>query len=101
MELLKSIATFYLTYLSPVLDILLLAFLMYKSYQILVKTQAMQLGKGALIMGGIYAVALAHCCYRRCHRGSHYFSTRIAENVFNNGTKRLAAQRRPLISQPH
>ena len=57
MELLKSIATFYLTYLSPVLDILLLAFLMYKSYQILVKTQAMQLGKGALIMGGIYAVA--------------------------------------------
>ena len=57
MELLKSIATFYLTYLSPVFDILLLAFLMYKSYQVLVKTQAMQLGRGALIMGGVYAVA--------------------------------------------
>ena len=49
--------SFYLAYICPVLDILLLAFLMYKSYQILIKTQAVQLGKGALFMLLIYAIA--------------------------------------------
>jgi len=49
--------SFYLSYIGPALDILLLAFLMYKSYQILIKTQAAQLGKGALLMLLIYAVA--------------------------------------------
>lgn len=57
MELLKNLLSFYLAYLCPALDILLLAFLMYKSYQILIKTQAVQLGKGALSMLLIYAVA--------------------------------------------
>ena len=57
MELLRDILSFYLTYIGPVLDVLLLAFLMYKSYQILIKTQAAQLGKGALLMLLIYAVA--------------------------------------------
>ncbi|MEL3906389.1 MAG: diadenylate cyclase CdaA [Treponema sp.] len=57
MELLKNIFSFYLTYICRTLDILLLAFLMYKSYQILIKTQAVQLSKGALSMLLIYAVA--------------------------------------------
>jgi len=57
MELLRDMLSFYLSYIGPALDILLLAFLMYKSYQILIKTQAAQLGKGALLMLLIYAVA--------------------------------------------
>jgi len=57
MELLKDILSFYLAYIRPTLDVLLLAFLMYKSYQILIKTQAAQLGKGALLMLLIYAIA--------------------------------------------
>lgn len=44
-------------YLIPFLDILLLAYLIYKSYQILVQTRAVQLVKGALIMGLIYLAA--------------------------------------------
>lgn len=57
MELIRDILSFYLTYIGPVLDILLLAFLMYKAYQILIKTQAVQLGRGALFMLLIYALA--------------------------------------------
>ena len=38
MELLRDMLSFYLSYIGPVLDVLLLAFLMYKSYQILIKT---------------------------------------------------------------
>ncbi len=41
----------------PSLDILLLAFLIYKGYQILVQTRAVQLVKGAFFMVLIYAVA--------------------------------------------
>jgi len=44
-------------YVVPILDILLLAYLIYKSYQILVQTRAVQLVKGALIMGLIYLAA--------------------------------------------
>ena len=44
-------------YVVPILDILLLAYLIYKSYQILVRTRAVQLVKGALIMGLIYLAA--------------------------------------------
>jgi diadenylate cyclase len=44
-------------YFVPILDILLLAYLIYKSYQILVQTRAVQLVKGALIMGLIYLAA--------------------------------------------
>jgi diadenylate cyclase len=45
-------------YVRPAMDVLLLAFLLYKTYQILVKTQAVSLIKGALILAGFYAVAL-------------------------------------------
>ena len=41
----------------PVLDILLLAFLIYKVYQILVQTRAIQLVKGAFVLVFIYALA--------------------------------------------
>jgi diadenylate cyclase len=42
----------------PVLDVLMLSYLLYKSYQILVQTQAVQLIKGAVVMVLIYAVSL-------------------------------------------
>jgi diadenylate cyclase len=41
----------------PTLDVLLLSFLIYKGYQILVQTRAIQLVKGAFFMVLIYAVA--------------------------------------------
>jgi len=44
-------------YFIPFLDILLLAYLIYKSYQILVQTRAVQLVKGALLMALIYLLA--------------------------------------------
>jgi len=44
-------------YLIPVLDILLLSYLIYKSYQILVQTRAVQLVKGALLMALIFLLA--------------------------------------------
>ena len=44
-------------YIVPALDVLLLAFLLYKSYQILVKTQAVSLVKGALILAAFYIIA--------------------------------------------
>ncbi|MCX7028692.1 MAG: diadenylate cyclase CdaA [Spirochaetes bacterium] len=42
----------------PVGDVLLLAYLLYKSYRILVQTRAVQLLKGTAVMVGIWAVAL-------------------------------------------
>jgi diadenylate cyclase len=45
------------TYARPALDILLLAFLVYKTYEILVKTQAVQLVKGALMLAAFYGAA--------------------------------------------
>jgi len=44
-------------YILPLLDILLLAYLIYRIYRILEQTRAVQLIKGALIMGLIYLVA--------------------------------------------
>ncbi len=41
----------------PALDIIILAFLMYRSYQILVQTKAIQLVKGAVFVAFIYAAA--------------------------------------------
>lgn len=41
----------------PALDVLLLAFIIYKGYQILVQTRAVQLVKGALFMVLMYALA--------------------------------------------
>ena len=43
--------------LLPTLDVLLLAFLIYKGYQILLQTRAVQLVKGALFLGLLYAIA--------------------------------------------
>jgi diadenylate cyclase len=44
-------------YLRPALDILILAFIIYKGYQILVQTRAVQLIKGAFTLALIYLVA--------------------------------------------
>ena len=44
-------------YVLPALDILLLAFLIYRTYRILVQTRAVQLIKGALFMGLVYLAA--------------------------------------------
>jgi diadenylate cyclase len=41
----------------PVLDVAILAFLLYKAYELLVKTQAVQLVKGAGFVALVYAVA--------------------------------------------
>lgn len=51
------LTTIFTAYVRPVLDVLLLAFLIYNTYQILVKTQAIQLVKGILLLAGIYAGA--------------------------------------------
>ena len=42
----------------PVLDVLMLSYLLYKSWQILVQTRAVQLLKGTAVMVAIWAVAL-------------------------------------------
>ncbi len=44
-------------FVRPVLDIAILAFLLYKGYDLLVKTQAVQLIKGAGFMALVYAIA--------------------------------------------
>ncbi len=44
-------------YIIPVLDILLLAFLIYRSYRIIAQTRAIQLIKGAVIVALIYVLA--------------------------------------------
>jgi diadenylate cyclase len=41
----------------PALDVLLLSFLIYRGYQILVQTRAVQLVRGALFLGVLYAVS--------------------------------------------
>ena len=41
----------------PALDVLLLSFLIYRGYQILVQTRAVQLVRGALFLGILYAVS--------------------------------------------
>lgn len=43
--------------LLPTLDVLLLSFLLYRGYQILVQTRAVQLLRGALFLGVLYAVS--------------------------------------------
>ncbi|MFW5768992.1 MAG: TIGR00159 family protein, partial [Spirochaetota bacterium] len=45
------------TIIRPVLDIAILAFLIYRIYQILVQTRAVQLVKGAFLISLIYAGA--------------------------------------------
>lgn len=43
--------------IKPVLDVLILAFIIYKAYQILIRTRAVQLVRGAFIIAVIYALA--------------------------------------------
>lgn len=57
MEIFRNILGFYSLYLRPILDVALLSFLLYKSYQILLKTQAIPLIKGILSVLVIYAAA--------------------------------------------
>jgi len=52
-----AIAQIFSAYVRPALDILLLAFLVFKTYEILVRTQAVQLVKGALILAAFYGAA--------------------------------------------
>ncbi|MGA2548069.1 MAG: diadenylate cyclase, partial [Rectinemataceae bacterium] len=52
-----SIGQIFSSYVRPALDILLLAYLVYKTYEVMVKTQAVQLVKGALILAVFYATA--------------------------------------------
>ncbi len=42
----------------PAIDVLLLSFLIYRGYQILVQTRAVQLVRGALFLGILYAVSI-------------------------------------------
>ncbi|MFA6506084.1 MAG: diadenylate cyclase CdaA [Treponemataceae bacterium] len=56
MEWLQQTAAVY-NFIRPILDIAILAFLLYKGYDLLVKTQAVQLIKGAGFMAFVYAVA--------------------------------------------
>ncbi|GMO24964.1 MAG: diadenylate cyclase CdaA [Termitinemataceae bacterium] len=44
-------------YIRPVLDVLVLAFLLYKAYELLAKTQAFQLVKGAGLLALVFVVA--------------------------------------------
>jgi diadenylate cyclase len=53
----SQIGQFLASYARPALDIVLLAFLVFKTYEVLVRTQAIQLVKGALILAAFYAVA--------------------------------------------
>ena len=50
MTSLDLLRTVYNSYISPVLDVLILAFLLYKSYEMIVKTNTVQLFKAALIV---------------------------------------------------
>jgi diadenylate cyclase len=55
-EWFQRLSTFY-ELIRPILDVVLLAFLLYKAYDLLVKTQAMQLVKGAGLLALVYVIA--------------------------------------------
>jgi diadenylate cyclase len=55
-EWFQQLSTFY-ELIRPILDVVLLAFLFYKAYDLLVKTQAMQLVKGAGLLALVYGIA--------------------------------------------
>jgi diadenylate cyclase len=56
MTWIQQLISFY-DLIRPVLDVALLAFLLYKGYELLVKTQAMQLVKGAGFLALVYGIA--------------------------------------------
>ncbi len=53
----STVTGLYGTFVRPALDILILSFLVYKTWQILVRTQAVQLVKGAVFMAVVYAAS--------------------------------------------
>jgi diadenylate cyclase len=57
MEWLQRLGAFYDEFLVPVLDVAILAFLLYKAYELLLKTQAVQMVKGAGFLALVYVVA--------------------------------------------
>jgi len=57
MEFIQKFNVFY-NYIRPVLDVALLSYLLYKAYELLVKTQAVQLVKGVAFLVLVYGVAI-------------------------------------------
>ena len=57
MNVIRQIMFFY-DYVRPVLDVLILAYILYKVFDILVKNQALQLLKGGAILLSMYGLAL-------------------------------------------
>jgi diadenylate cyclase len=57
MDVIQRLSAVY-DFIRPVLDVAILAFLLYKAYDLLVKTQAVQLIKGAGILALVYGIAL-------------------------------------------
>ena len=56
MDWIQRLSTMY-DLIRPILDVALLAFLLYKGYELLVKTQALQLVKGAGFLAMVYGIA--------------------------------------------
>ncbi len=56
MEWLRRLGVFY-GFVRPIIDIAVLAFIIFKAYKILIKTQAIQLVKGLVFMALLYAAA--------------------------------------------
>jgi diadenylate cyclase len=57
MDVIQRLSAAY-DFIRPVLDVAILAFLLYKGYDLLIKTQAVQLIKGAGILALVYGIAL-------------------------------------------
>ncbi|MDR1469490.1 MAG: diadenylate cyclase CdaA [Spirochaetaceae bacterium] len=57
MEWLQRLLSFYNGVVRPALDVAILAFLLYKLFELLVKTQAVQMVKGAVVLVLVFAVA--------------------------------------------
>ncbi|MDR1400346.1 MAG: diadenylate cyclase CdaA [Treponema sp.] len=57
MEWLQRLVALYDDFLVPIFDVVILAFLLYKAYELLVKTQAVQIVKGAGFLALVYVVA--------------------------------------------
>ncbi|MDR1904161.1 MAG: diadenylate cyclase CdaA [Treponema sp.] len=57
MEFFQLISSWY-DIIRPVLDVAILAFLLYKAYDLLVKTQAVQMVKGAVFLALVYGIAV-------------------------------------------
>jgi diadenylate cyclase len=57
MEWLQRIVSVY-DALRPILDVALLSFLIYKAYELLAKTQALELIKGAVVLALVYVIAI-------------------------------------------